>query len=167
MSDLGTDIALAFSRALCTADFRCLAFRSLRAVTASTSFHDSTGRVPGSAFHTASAFTARWRWNINQLPVGVVKLWYTLGPANPRLICSAEEPLLFRPSRFSPDYRCYCDQDCRYWTVHTSSRPGFRPTSTPTYAVALSRARPGLGGRFEPRSFWAPQTSAGKLLRFS
>ena len=137
MSDLGTDIVLAVSRALCTADLRCLAFRSLRTMTVSTRFHDSTGRVPGSAVHTALAFAARWRWNINQLPVGVVELRYTLGPANPRLNGSAEEPLLFRPSRFSPDYCCYCDQDCRYWTVHTSSRPCFRPTSTPTYAVAL------------------------------
>ena len=114
MSDLGTDIVLVFSRALCTAEFPCLTFRSLRAVTASTSFHDSTGRRPGSAFHTALTFIARWHWNINQFPVVCVELRADLGPADPRLIGSAEEPLLIRPSRFSPDYRCYCDQDCRY-----------------------------------------------------
>src|SRR6056297_1919809 len=118
---------LAFSRALCTAEFLYLALRSLRAMTASTSFHDLTGRKPGSAFHTASAFTARWHWNINQFPVDAVELRCILGPADPRLSGSAEEPLLIRPSRFSPDYRCYCDQDCRYRTVHTSSHPCFHP----------------------------------------
>ena len=136
VSDLGTDIVLVVSRALCTAEFPYLTFRSLPAVTASTRFHDSTGRRPGSAVHTALTFVARWHWNINQFPVDVVELRYVLGPANPRLIGSAEEPLLIRPSRFSPDYRCYCDQDCRYRTVHTSSHPCFHPNSTPTYAVA-------------------------------
>ena len=138
VSDLGTDIVLVVSRALCTAEFPYLTFRSLRAVTASTRFHDSTGRRPGSAVHTALTFIARWHWNINQFPVDVVELRYVLGPANPRLSGSAEEPLLIRPSRFSPDYRCYCDQDCRYRTVHTSSRPCFRPNGTPTYAVVLA-----------------------------
>ena len=69
MSDLGTIVVLAFSRAPGTTDLRCLAFRPLRAVTASTVFRDSTGRVPGSVFPEASALSVRRHWNINQFPV--------------------------------------------------------------------------------------------------
>ena len=104
---------------------------------------------------------------LTRFPFVAVELRRDLGPANPRLIDIAEEPLRVRPSGFQPDYRCYYDQDLRHHSVHTNSRPCFRPSGAPTYTVALSGARPGLGGGFEPRSFWAPQTSAGKLLRFS
>ncbi len=114
MSDLGTDIALAFSRAPGTTDFRYLGFRSVRAVTASTKFPDSTGRLPGSVFPEASAFSGDGTGILTSFPVVQFELRLDLGPTNPRLIDSAEEPLLVRSSRFSPDYCCYCDQDFRY-----------------------------------------------------
>ena len=90
-----------------------------------------------------------------------------LGPANPRLMNIAEEPLPLWPSGFLPDFRCYYNQDFQYRTVHTSSHPCFHPNGTPAYSIALLRARLGIGGELEPRSFSAPRTSAGKLLRFS
>ena len=114
MSDLGTDIALAFSRALGTTDLRYLGIRSVRAVTASTKFPDSTGRLPGSVFPKASAFGGDGTGILTSFPVVHFELRMDLGPTNPQLIDSAEEPLLVRPSRFSPDYSCYCDQDFRF-----------------------------------------------------
>jgi len=108
VSDLGTDIALAFSRALGTTDFRYLRIRSVRAVTASTKFPDSTGRLPGSVFPTASAFNGDGTGILTSSPVVHFELRMDLGPTNPQLSDSAEEPLLVRPSRFSPDYCCYC-----------------------------------------------------------
>lgn len=114
MSDLGTDIALAFSRALGINDFRYLKIRPLRAVTASTEFPDSTGRLPGSLFPKASAFNGDGTGILTSFPVVHFELRMDLGPTNPRLIDSAEEPLLVRSSRFSPDYCCYCDQNFRY-----------------------------------------------------
>ena len=132
MSDLGTVIALAVSRARGGVDLRCFEVRSLRAVTASTSFFDSTGRVPGSTVPQALAFGGRWHRNINLFSVDQFGLRVVLGPANPRVTSSAEEPLLLWPSGFSPDFRCYCDQDCRDCAVHTSFHPYFRPDSLPT-----------------------------------
>ena len=114
MSDLGTDIALAFSRALGTNDLRCLKLRPLPAMTASTEFLDSTGRLPGSLFPTASALSGDGTGILTSFPVVHFELRMDLGPTNPRLIDSAEEPLLIRSSRFSPDYSCYCDQNFRF-----------------------------------------------------
>ena len=167
MSDLGTNITLAFSRALGTIDLRCPGFRSLRAVTASTMFSGSTGRLPGSMFPKALAFGGDSTGILTSYPFVQLELRLDLGSTNPRLIGSAEEPLLFRPSGFSPDFRCYCDQDFRYYVVHMNSHPCFHPRSMPTYSITRSRVRSGLGSGFEPRSFSAPRTSAGKLLRFS
>ena len=104
---------------------------------------------------------------LTSFPVVLRELREDLGPANPQLTNSAEEPLSIRPSGFSPDFRCYCGQDFRLRTVHTSSHPYFHPNGAPTYWIAPSGAPLGLGGGLEPRSFWAPRTSAGKLLRFS
>ena len=114
MSDLGTDITLAFSRALGTTDLRYLGIRSVRAVTASTKFPDSTGRLPGSVFPEALALSGDGTGILTSFPVVGFELRADLGPTNPQLIDSAEEPLLVRPSRFSPDYSCYCDQDFRF-----------------------------------------------------
>jgi hypothetical protein len=75
--------------------------------------------------------------------------------------------LLVRPSGFAPDYRCYYGQDFRHQSVHASSHPRFRPTGAPTYAIRLLHLWLGLSGGLESRSFWAPRTSAGKLLRYS
>jgi hypothetical protein len=88
---------------------------------------------------------------LTSFPFETVELRCLLGSANPRLTNSAEEPLLFRPSGFTPDFRCYYDQDFRLRVVHASSRPSFHPHGAPTYATALSRAWPGFGGGFEPR----------------
>ena len=74
---------------------------------------------------------------LTSFPFVTLELRRHLGPANPRLRNSAEEPLPFRPSRFSPDFRCYYDQDFRHHAVHTSSRPCFRPRGAPTYATTL------------------------------
>jgi hypothetical protein len=68
VSVLGTVVVLAFSRALGTTEFPCSALRPLPAITASTAFGGSTGRVPGSMFPKASAFVGRRHWNINQFP---------------------------------------------------------------------------------------------------
>ena len=68
VSDLGTVVVLAFSRAPGTAELPCSAIRPLPAITASTEFGGSTGRMPGSTFPKASALSGRRRWNINQLP---------------------------------------------------------------------------------------------------
>ena len=114
MSDLGTDIALAFSRALGTNEFLYLGLHSLRAMTASTGFSDSTGRLPGSLFPTASALSGNGTGILTSFPFVSFELRADLGSTNPRLIGSAEEPLLIRSSRFSPDYCCYCDQNFRY-----------------------------------------------------
>ena len=114
MSDLGTDITLAFSRALGTNEFLYLEIRPLRAVTASTEFLDSTGRLPGSLFPKASAFDGDGTGILTSFPVVYFELRIDLGPTNPQLIDSAEEPLLIRSSRFSPDYSCYCDQNFRF-----------------------------------------------------
>ncbi len=102
---------------------------------------------------------------LTSFPFDRFELRSVLGSTNPRLIGSAEEPLLFRPSGLSPDFRCYCDQDFRFRTVHTSSHPCFHPDGAPVYKIPFGLA--GLGSGFEPRSFSAPRTSAGKLLRFS
>jgi hypothetical protein len=89
----------AVSRALGTSDLRCVVLRSLRAVTASTIFHDSTGRWPRSLFPKALAELHGGTGILTSFPVVVpVELRWDLGPANPRLIGSAEEPLLVRPS---------------------------------------------------------------------
>src|SRR6056297_3972164 len=93
---------------------------------------------------------------LTSFPFVTFELRCDLGSANPRLTNSAEEPLLVRPSGFAPDYRCYFDQDFRNQSVHRNSRPCFHPIGSPTYAIARSRAWSGLGGGFEPRSFWAP-----------
>ena len=114
MSDLGTDIALAVSRAPGTTDLRYLGLYSLPAVTASTSVPDSTGRLSGSVFPEALALSGDGTGILTSFPVVPVELRGDLGPTNPQLIDSAEEPLLIRSSRFSPDYCCYCDQDFRY-----------------------------------------------------
>ena len=114
MSDLGTDITLAVSRAPGNTDFRYLMIRPLRAITASTEFHDSTGRLPGSMVPKALALSGDGTGILTSFPVVHFELRMDLGPTNPRLIDSAEEPLLVRSSRFSPDYCCYCDQDFRY-----------------------------------------------------
>ena len=74
---------------------------------------------------------------LTRFPFDALELRCALGPANPRLTNSAEEPLPFRPSGFSPDYRCYCGQDFRHHAVHTSSRPYFLPRGVPTYAITL------------------------------
>ena len=75
---------------------------------------------------------------LTYFPFVVLDLRYDLGPANPQLISIAEEPLLVRPSGFSPDSRCYYDQDFRYRTVHMRSLPCFHPNGTPTYGIALT-----------------------------
>ena len=113
MSDLGTSTALAFSRALGNVDLRCFGVRSLRAVTASTNFADSTGRRPGSTVPKASAFGGGGTGILTSCPFVPFELRRDLGSTNPRLSDSAEEPLLLRPSGFTPDYRCYYDQDFR------------------------------------------------------
>ena len=74
---------------------------------------------------------------LTSFPFVSLELRRDLGPANPRLTNSAEEPLLLRPSGFAPDFRCYCGQDFRHRTVHTSSHPCFHPNGAPTYAIAL------------------------------
>ena len=166
MSDLGTNNTLAVSRALGTTALPCFGSYPLRAMTASTGVTDSTGRKPGAVFPKALALSGVGTGILTSFPVVRVELRADLGSTNPWLIDSAKEPLLVRSSRFSPDYRCYCDQNCRYCTIHTSSRPYFHSNSTPTYVVTMVVLY-GLGNGFEPRSFWAPRTSAGKLLRFS
>jgi hypothetical protein len=93
-------------------------------------FDRASARLGGSG---SVDFRWWWHWNINQFAVDHCGLRVTLGPANPRLMSSAEEPLLVWPSGVLPDSRCYCDQDCRHHTVHTSSRPCFRPCGAPTY----------------------------------
>ena len=50
---------------------------------------------------------------LTSYPFVALELRSDLGSTNPRLIGSAEEPLLVRPSGFTPDSRCYCGQDCR------------------------------------------------------
>ena len=74
---------------------------------------------------------------LTRFPFETLELRRLLGPANPRLTNSAEEPLPFRPSGFSPDFRCYCDQDFRHHAVHTRSIPCFHPRGAPTYATTL------------------------------
>lgn len=74
MSDLGTDVVLAFSRALGWSELLYLDIRPLRAITASTDFDDSTGRRPGSDDPKASAFTAQQHWNINQFPICLIRV---------------------------------------------------------------------------------------------
>ena len=74
---------------------------------------------------------------LTSFPVVSVELRRDLGSTNPRLIDSAEEPLLVRPSGVTPDSRCYYDQDYRYYSVHANSRPRFRPSSMPAYAIVL------------------------------
>lgn len=69
MSDLGTIVVLGFSRALGWIDFRYPAVRPLRAITASTDFDGSTGRVPGSIDPKASPLNVQRYWNINQFPI--------------------------------------------------------------------------------------------------
>ena len=137
MSDLGTVVTLAFSRAPGAIGFRYLGLRPLRAVTASTVFPDSTGRVPGPMLPAASAFGGDGTGILTSYPFVRLELRPDLGPTNPRLIGSAEEPLLVRPSRVSPDSRCYCDQDFRRCAVHASSHPCFHPRSVPTYWITL------------------------------
>ena len=70
-------------------------------------------------------------------PFVMLELRHHLGPANPQLTNIAEEPLSVRPSRFSPDYRCYYGQDFRHQSVHTNSRPCFHPIGAPTYRNTL------------------------------
>jgi hypothetical protein len=74
---------------------------------------------------------------LTSFPFVVFELRYDLGPTNPQLTNSAEEPLLLRPSGFVPDYRCYYDQDLRHHAVHTKSIPYFHPRGAPTYATTL------------------------------
>ena len=100
MSDLGTNTTLVFSRTLGTIDLRCPGFRSLRAVTASTSFSGSTGRMPGSMFPKVSTLSGGSTGILTSYPFVQLELRLDLGSTNPRLIGSAEEPLLFRPSGF-------------------------------------------------------------------
>ncbi len=114
MSDLGTSITLVFSRARGWIDFRCLTVRPLRAMTASTEFSDSTGRLSGSIYPQASTLSGDSTGILTSYPFVPFELRWDLGSANPRLIGSAEEPLLIRPSGFSPDSRCYCDQNFRH-----------------------------------------------------
>ena len=167
MSVLGTVAILVFSRAPGWIEFPYPAVHPLRAITASTDFDGSTGRSPARSTPRRRLSLYGGTGILTRFPFVRFELRSHLGPANPRLTNSAEEPLPFRPSGFSPDFRCYCGQDFRHRSVHTNSRPCFHPTGAPTYATTLSRVWPGLGGGLEPRSFWAPRTSAGKLLRFS
>ncbi len=74
---------------------------------------------------------------LTSFPFETFELRCLLGSANPRLMNIAEEPLPFRPSGFSPDFRCYYDQDFRHHAVHTSSHPCFHPRGAPTYAITL------------------------------
>ena len=74
---------------------------------------------------------------LTSFPVVSVELRRDLGSTNPRLIDSAEEPLLVRPSGVTPDSRCYYDQDYPHRPVHTNSRPCFRPNGVPAYAIVL------------------------------
>ena len=98
-----------FSRALGNIDFRCLELRSLPAVTASTSFLDSTGRRPGSMVPKASVSLHDGAGILTSCPFDPCELRGTLGSTNPWLTNSAKEPLLFWPSGFTPDFRCYYD----------------------------------------------------------
>ena len=68
MSDLGTDIVVAVSRALSNTDLRYLKLRPLPAITASTVFLDLTARKRGSVVLKALAFSRRWYRNINLFP---------------------------------------------------------------------------------------------------
>ena len=74
---------------------------------------------------------------LTSFPFDPLELRRILGSANPRLTNSAEEPLLVRPSGFSPDYRCYYGQDFRHQSVHRSSHPRFHPIGAPTYSVRM------------------------------
>lgn len=121
-----------FSRALGSRDLRTRGLRSLPAMTASTMFPTWTGRLPRSLFPTASISVHDGTGMLTSFPFVTVVLRRHLGPADPRLIDSAEEPLLIWPSGISPDSRCYCDQDCHHRTVHTISRPCFYPTAAPS-----------------------------------
>ena len=166
VSVLGTDTILVFSRAPGWAEFPYPAVHSLRAITASTSLDGSTGQSPARPTPRRRLSLYGGTGMLTRFPFVLFELRQHLGPANPRLTNSAEEPLPLRPSRFSPDYRCYYGQDLRPYSVHTSSRPYFRPSRVPTYSIRVLPLWLGLGGRLEPRSFWAPRTSAGELLRF-
>ena len=133
VSDLGTDTVLAVSRAPGWTELPCCAVRPLRAVTASTGFDASTGRSP-------ARLTLRRRLSLyggtgilTRFPFDQLELRLVLGPANPQLTNSAEEPFPVRPSGFLPDYRCYYGQDYRHRSVHTSSHPYFRPNGAPIY----------------------------------
>ncbi len=88
--------------------------------------------MPGSADPEASALSRQRHGNINPFPIVTRELRCDLGPANPRLTNSAEEPLPFRPSGFPPDFRCYYDQDFRLRAVHTRSLPRFHPAGVPS-----------------------------------
>lgn len=104
VSVLGTDTTLAFSRVPGWLTLRYLTVRPLPAITASTGFDDSTGREPSVSDPETSAFTVWWHRNINLLPCfDSLELRRVLGPANPRLISIAEEPLSVWPSGFAPD----------------------------------------------------------------
>ena len=103
VSVLGTVTVLAFSRVLGCAKLPDHVIRSLRAITASTTLDASTGRLPGLAYPRTSALSGRRHRNINLFPIVPRELREDLGPANPRLINIAEEPLPLRPSRFQPD----------------------------------------------------------------
>jgi hypothetical protein len=98
-----------FSRALGDIDLRYLEIRSLRAITASTNFLDSTGRRPGSMMPKASVLVIGSTGILTSYPFDPFELRGALGSTNPWLIDSAKEPLLFWPSGFTPDFRCYCD----------------------------------------------------------
>ena len=98
-----------FSRAPGNIDSRYLEFRSLPAVTASTSFLDSTGRRPSSMVPEASVSMHDGAGILTSYPFDSCELRGALGSTNPWLIDSAKEPLLFWPSGFTPDFRCYYD----------------------------------------------------------
>lgn len=100
MSDLGTNTTLVFSRTLSTINLRYFGLRSLLAITASTKFSDSTGRLSGLMFPKVSTFNGGSTGILTSYPFVYFELRVDLGSTNPRLIGSAEEPLLFRPSGF-------------------------------------------------------------------
>ena len=137
MSVLGTNITLVFSRAPGWTELLYLRIGPLPAITASTDVPDLTGRKPGSIYPEASTLSGDGTGILTSFPFDSLELRRVLGSANPRLTNSAEEPLPFRPSGFSPDFRCYYDQDFRHQSVHRNSHPCFHPIGAPTYVITV------------------------------
>lgn len=96
----------------------------------SGSLPGSVGRRPHKAYPEPSDTDSglQWRRNINLLPFHQARLTLGLGPAYPRLIIMAGEPLLFRWSGISPDFAA---TNNRIFNSMRSTGP-HSPASAPT-----------------------------------